>query len=57
VLDHTTSGGRADAITCPRCQAAMDEVVRIAPLGRSQGLVAYECPRCVYVMSVMLPAG
>ena len=31
----------------------MSEVVRIAPLGREPGLIAYECPECVYVTSVL----
>ena len=31
----------------------MNEVVRIAPLGREPGLIAYECPECVYVMSML----
>jgi hypothetical protein len=32
----------------------MNEVVRIAPLGRDPGLIAYECPECVYVMSQLI---
>ena len=31
----------------------MSEVVRIASLGREPGLIAYECPECVYVTSVL----
>ncbi len=31
----------------------MNEVVRIAPLGHGPGLIAYECPECVYVTSVL----
>ena len=29
----------------------MEEVVRIAPISGGPGLVAYECPNCVYVTS------
>jgi hypothetical protein len=31
----------------------MPKIVTIAPLGRQPGLVAYECPRCAYVTSVL----
>jgi hypothetical protein len=32
----------------------MDEIVRIEPTLREKGLIAYECPNCVYVTSVLL---
>lgn len=32
----------------------MDEVVRIEPTLGEKGLIAYECPNCVYVTSVLL---
>jgi hypothetical protein len=32
----------------------MNEVVRIEPTLREPGLIAYECPSCVYVTSVLL---
>jgi hypothetical protein len=32
----------------------MDEVVNIAPVVGGPGLIAYECPNCVYVTSVLL---
>jgi hypothetical protein len=32
----------------------MEEVVRIAPSFGEPGLIAYECPNCVYVMSELL---
>ena len=32
----------------------MDEVVRIEPTLGEKGLIAYECPKCVYVTSVLL---
>jgi hypothetical protein len=31
----------------------MEEVVRIAPVVRESGLIAYECPSCHYVTSVL----
>ena len=52
MLDQTGSTC-ADAFLCPRCKATMSEVARIAPLGTAPGLIAYECPRCVYVTSVL----
>ena len=42
---------------CPRCKAPqMAEVVSIAPQLHEPGLIAYECPRCGYVSSVLVPA-
>src|SRR6266550_1491437 len=38
-------------VSCPRCGTTMEEVVRIAPISGGPGLVAYECPNCVYVTS------
>ena len=32
----------------------MNDVVRIEPTARDQGLIAYECPNCIYVTSVLL---
>ena len=32
----------------------MKEVVRIAPVQREPGLIAYECPSCGYVTSVLI---
>jgi transposase-like protein len=40
-------------LTCPRCRTRMPEVVTIAPMGRQPGLVAYECPKCAYVTSIL----
>jgi hypothetical protein len=31
----------------------MQEIVSIAPLGREPGLIAYECPACGHVTSVL----
>ena len=31
----------------------MDEVLSIAPLAGEPGLIAYECPNCGYVTSVL----
>jgi predicted RNA-binding Zn-ribbon protein involved in translation (DUF1610 family) len=46
----------ADFLTCPRCGTQMPKVVTIVPMGRQPGLVAYECPKCVYVTSVLVSA-
>ena len=35
-----------DVIRCPRCNTAMEEVARIKPLQKVQGLIAYVCPSC-----------
>ena len=32
----------------------MDEVLSIAPLAGEPGLIAYECPSCGYVTSVLI---
>jgi hypothetical protein len=34
----------------------MAEIMRIAPLGDELGLIAYECPACGKVTSVLVPA-
>ena len=44
---------RSRRVACPRCKASMEEVVRIAPVGNEPGLIAYECPSCSYVTSVL----
>jgi predicted RNA-binding Zn-ribbon protein involved in translation (DUF1610 family) len=44
---------RADFLPCPRCGMRMAKIVTIAPMGRQPGLVAYECPKCAYVTSVL----
>lgn len=31
----------------------MKDVVTIAPTGHEPGLIAYECPNCIYIMSVL----
>jgi hypothetical protein len=60
-----TSGGRWNAfvsdlakregtLACPRCKGPMNEVVWIAPLQGERGLIAYECPSCGYVTSVLI---
>jgi hypothetical protein len=45
---------RAGTLACPRCKAPMKEVVRIAPVQSDPGLIAYECPSCGYVTSVLI---
>ena len=36
--------------------SAMEEVERIKPLQKVQGLIAYVCPSCRYTTSEILPA-
>ena len=43
-------------MACPRCKAAMKEIVRIAPVVNETGLIAYECSACHYLTSVLLQA-
>ena len=47
---------RADrSMLCPRCKnASMDELLRIAPTAKGQGLIAFECSSCGYVTSVLV---
>ena len=45
---------RAGSFACPRCKAPMKEVVRIAPVQNDPGLIAYECPACGYLTSVLI---
>ena len=47
---------RNDAVVCPKCKSAMEEVARIEPLQKVQGLIAYACPSCRYTTSEILPA-
>ena len=45
----------ADLPACPRCDAGMVDVVTIKPTATEQGLIAYECSKCGYLMSVLQP--
>jgi uncharacterized Zn finger protein len=45
---------REGTLECPRCNAPMKDVVRIAPAQSDPGLIAYECPSCGYVTSVLI---
>ena len=53
VVSDTT---RKEAVVCPKCKSAMEEVARIKPLQKVQGLIAYVCPSCRYTTSEILPA-
>src|SRR5262245_11226764 len=46
---------RRGAVACPRRKAPMEEVVTIAPAQGDPGLIAYECPSCGYVTSILTP--
>ena len=41
-------------LACPRCKAPMKDVVTIAPAQSDPGLIAYECPSCGYITSVLI---
>src|SRR6266403_1635076 len=46
----------AGILLCPRCKAAqMAEVTSIAPLLHEPDLIAYECPRCGHLTSIVQP--
>jgi transposase-like protein len=45
-----------DAVGCPRCKTAMEEVARIKPLQKVEGLIAYACPSCRFTFGEILPA-
>ena len=53
IVSNLSRSKRGSALACSRCGAAMDEVVRIEPLAGEPGLIAYECPSCGYVTSVL----
>jgi hypothetical protein len=40
----------------PRCKKTLREATRVPPLQNEDGLIAYECPTCSYVTSVIWPA-
>jgi uncharacterized Zn finger protein len=46
---------RQGTLACPRCKFPMKEVLRVAPAQNDPGLIAYECPSCGYVTSVLTP--
>jgi hypothetical protein len=61
VLQPQSGSAMADArradrgMSCPRCKnSSMDELLRIAPTGNDQGLIAFECSSCGYVTSVLV---
>jgi predicted RNA-binding Zn-ribbon protein involved in translation (DUF1610 family) len=39
---------------CPRCATGMEDILTIPPAAGEMGLMAYECPKCGYVTSVLL---
>ena len=46
---------RARMLSCPRCETAMEVIITIKPTLGDPGLIAYECPKCVYVTSELVP--
>jgi transposase-like protein len=53
VANMSDLSNRSRRVACPRCKAMMEEVVRIAPVVRESGLIAYECPSCHYMTRVL----
>jgi hypothetical protein len=49
------SRSRRRAIRCQRCSGTMDEIMQIEALWDAPGLVAFECPDCGYLTSVVVP--
>jgi hypothetical protein len=45
----------ASPLSRSRCGTAMKDVVTIAPLAGDPGLIAYECPDCGHLTSVLVP--
>ena len=45
---------RRRAIRCQRCSGTMDEIMEIEALWDQPGLVAFECPDCEYLASVIV---
>jgi len=41
--------------SCTRCGTKTQEILTIDPVSGDPGLVAYECPKCGQVMSVLIP--
>jgi hypothetical protein len=56
VKEPMSGQSTAGTLLCPRCKAAqMAEVTAIAPLLHEPGLIAYECPRCGHLRSIVQP--
>jgi predicted RNA-binding Zn-ribbon protein involved in translation (DUF1610 family) len=45
----------ASLFSCSRCGTTMKDVVTIAALAGDPGLIAYECPNCGHLTSVLIP--
>ena len=46
---------RQGRLCLPRCKNTLREVTKVLPLQNEDGLIAYECPACSYVTSVIWP--
>jgi hypothetical protein len=51
VSDLSRTQRTSHTALCARCKSPMKEVMRIAPLRAEPGLIAFECPRCLFVTS------
>ena len=47
---------RQGSFACPRGKNTLREVTRSRPSRRRMGSIAYECPACSYLTSVIWPA-
>ena len=52
--EQRTRRGGAPAPSCPKYGSTMKDVVTIAPVAGDPGLVAYECPDCKHLTSVIV---
>jgi hypothetical protein len=57
VSDLIKGKRRGSTAACPQCRTTVDEVVSIAPVAGEPGLIAYECPNCRHVPSMLTPFG
>ena len=44
---------RTALLDCSRCNVMMSDILTIAPTLHEPGLIAYECPNCGYVTSIL----
>ena len=42
--------------SCRKCETAMVPIADVPPFGREPGLVAYECPHCRRIKTVLMSA-
>ena len=42
-------------LSCQKCETAMVPIADVPPFGREPGLIAYECPHCRRIKTVLAP--